>query len=200
MSEERDRALALAALLQAVDGVDRVAHGRGGADDALETAVRSVLTLDAPDADAVFGGAGALYTGLRMLSADPAPEVRDVSVRYGMGALALARALRADNGAAEALRGELGRLEFSPGPPDDALLQKLDRLYRERVRPLGNPILVDGEPTTLGDPQVQAKVRTLLLGAVRAGVLWYQRGGSLWRLVLQRGRIGDTARGILVSS
>ena len=50
----------------------------------------------------------------------------------------------------------------------------------------GPRVLVQGNPHYLGQADVVAEIRAVLLAALRSAVLWRQMGGSLWDFVLRR--------------
>jgi len=61
-----------------------------------------------------------------------------------------------------------------------------------------NPrILIAGNPVYLEQAENASRVRTLLLSAIRSGVLWHQLGGSRWQLLFQRKKIILTAKKLL---
>ena len=47
-------------------------------------------------------------------------------------------------------------------------------------------VLVQGNPHYLGQANVVAEIRAVLLAALRSAVLWRQLGGSLWDFLLRR--------------
>ena len=46
--------------------------------------------------------------------------------------------------------------------------------------------MVQGNPHYLGQADVVAEIRAVLLAALRSAVLWRQMGGSLWDFLLGR--------------
>ena len=69
------------------------------------------------------------------------------------------------------------------------VLSALGGLYAETLSHLRPRVLVQGNPHYLGQPQVVAEVRAVLLAAMRSAVLWRQLGGSLWDLLLRRAQL-----------
>ena len=59
---------------------------------------------------------------------------------------------------------------------------------------LGPKLQISGNPDCLKQPQVQNKIRALLLAAMRSAVLWRQLGGKRRHLVFARKAIFDTAK------
>jgi high frequency lysogenization protein len=124
--------------------------------------------LDAPmRQDEAFLSTGLQITGLaKKLLSQPATQQ---SLRAGLEAAALYRAKASSADAAQA-------------EAEKALAD----LYQEHVSPLGPKIILRGEPRLLQQPEIAAKIRTVLLAGVRAAVLWRQLGGTPWQLIFKR--------------
>jgi high frequency lysogenization protein len=58
--------------------------------------------------------------------------------------------------------------------------------YQQTISTLQPRIMVHGEASLLADPDNQQRIRTLLLAAIRAAVLWRQCGGGRLTLLLRR--------------
>ena len=65
-------------------------------------------------------------------------------------------------------------------------------MYQQTISQLGKRIQVVGNPNVLQQPATAARIRTLLLAAVRFAWLWDQLGGRRWHFVVRR-------RGMLVA-
>ena len=59
-------------------------------------------------------------------------------------------------------------------------------------------IIIKGEHGYLSDPHNANKVRTILLAGIRAAVLWRQSGGTRPKLILQRKKIHEAAKQLMV--
>lgn len=191
----RNRAIALGALFQCCELVRQLAW-RGHCDSGpFETVVNSLFVMDPKDIDEIYGSIDALRPGLETLRAqlgDP-PRERNVELtRYAISVLYLERRLQKDPAMLEALGKGLGtahdQLEFF-GPTHENMIARLGDLYQQTISQLGPRIIVQGEQTHLANPDNAARIRTLLLGAIRAAVLWRQAGGTRWRLIFGRKRI-----------
>ncbi|MCB1552944.1 MAG: high frequency lysogenization protein HflD [Xanthomonadales bacterium] len=195
----KDRALALAALLQALEAVTRLARQGQVPQELAEPLIASAFRIDADSTEAVYGGAAHLRVGLQLLAAHAGgqPGSSAPLARMGMNVLQVERSLAARQ---EMLRG-LGRgiedlAQASGHLPmlDPARLSGLGELYAQTISKLTPRVMVQGEPTVLSRSDVVLQIRALLMAAVRAAVLWRQLGGSYWDFFLRRGAIAEAAR------
>ena len=197
----KDRAIALAGLLQSIRLVQQMANTGQAETRPLETCIASLFRFDADDAEAVFGDRRQLKPGLRAMLEQLVGSGRDnAATRMAVSVLGLERRfVRADatvdsvRQALERLAPDAGRLGYAH--PD--VLARLGELYAERISPLGQRVLVQGNPVYLEQPSVVADVRATLLAALRAAVLWRQLGGSYWDFLFARGRLAREAKELL---
>jgi len=197
----QDRVLALAGLLQSVRLVQQMANNGQAETRALAPCIDSLFRFDADSTEAVYGGRGALESGLRRVVAQLDGSDRDgAQTRMAMNVLHLERRFV---GAPEAMAKVQEQLEavqrerepWEPTHPD--VLSRLGGIYAELVSPLGPRVMVAGNPVYLSQPEVVAEVRAALLAALRSAVLWRQLGGSYWDLLVSRRRMVDTAQELL---
>lgn len=199
------RCLAFAGLLQALELVQRAAYGKTRDPVAESAVIGAVFALDADSVETVYGGAGKLATGLRLLieqlnagSGNPDAELS----RYLITLLVLERKISRQPVMLERLRTGIEALtgRFETGGPDDPeVLAELARLYSETVSKLQPRVMVQGEPTRLNDPATADGIRALLLSAIRSAVLWRQLGGSRIGLLFSRGKLIGDARQWLIA-
>ena len=184
-----DRVLALAGMAQALAQVRRIAD-TGQADAAvLATALDSVFQIDADSTAQVYGGEQALRPGLQLLRDHFRNQSRDELLpRLALAVLQLERRFSRDPMAQRVHAGivALGAMAERLGPSHPDVLAALGNLYASTVSHLRPRVLVQGNPHYLGQAQVVAEVRAVLLAALRSAVLWRQLGGSLWDFVLRR--------------
>ncbi|MFY8122699.1 MAG: DUF489 family protein, partial [Silanimonas sp.] len=83
------------------------------------------------------------------------------------------------------------------GPMHPTVINRLGDLYAEQVSPIGQRVLVQGNPVYLGQPPIVAEVRALLLCGLRAAVLWRQMGGSRLDFLLRRRAMTEAAHQLL---
>lgn len=197
----KDRALALAGLLQAVQLVQQMAQTGQAESKPLAACIDSLFRFDADDTEQVYGGSAALRDGLRRVVAQLDGDGRDAAqTRIAMNLLHLERRFVSAPGVADLVRGELDALaaqHAAAGPNDPALLAALGDAYARRISPLGPRVMVQGNPVYLAQADVVGEVRATLLAGLRSAVLWRQLGGSWWDLVLSRRRLVDEARTLL---
>jgi high frequency lysogenization protein len=188
----RDRALALAGIFQCCELVRQIAwHGHAETED-FATCIDSIFTQDAPDTPSVYGGAAGVRSGLKLLQgelAGPGPGRNLELTRYAVAILHLERRLMRrpetlDQLAAGIERAQAQREFFDP--MHENVIAGLADTYQETISSIGPRIIVHGEQSHLGNPDNAARIRALLLAAIRSAVLWSQSGGSRWRLLLGR--------------
>ena len=195
-----DRVLALAGMAQALAQVRRIAD-TGQADAAvLATALDSVFQIDADSTAQVYGGEQALRPGLQLLRDHFRNQSRDELLpRLALAVLQLERRFSRDPMAQRVHAGivALGAMAERLGHSHPDVLAALGNLYASTVSHLRPRVLVQGNPHYLGQAQVVAEVRAVLLAALRSAVLWRQLGGSLWDFVLHRRVLLEAADGFL---
>jgi high frequency lysogenization protein len=200
----KDRALALAGLLQAVQLVQQMAQTGQAEGKPLAACIDSLFRFDAESPEAVFAGAGNLEPGLkRLLGQLEGGAGRDAGLtRMAMTVLHLERRFMRQHGAVEAVHSgleEIGRQHAHWGPTHPTVLARLGELYAKELSPIGPRVLVQGNPVYLGQPDLVGEVRATLLAAIRAAVLWRQLGGSYWDFLFGRRALVQSARDWLES-
>lgn len=185
-----ERVLALAGLVQALAQVRRIADTGQANAAVLGTALDSVFRIDAASPAQVYGGTEALRPGLVLLRDYFVNDTKDEQLpRLAMAVMQLERRFVRDSAMAErvqsGIRAQSGTAErLGSAHPD--VLAALGGLYAETLSHLRPRVLVQGNPHYLGQANVVAEVRAVLLAAVRSAVLWRQLGGSLWDFLLRR--------------
>lgn len=198
----KDRVLALAGLLQSLKLVRQIANTGDAESRPLEAVIESVFRIDADSTEAVYGGTANLWPGLRLLidqieggaGRDPA------LTRMAATVLHLERRISRDQALMETVgRGvqDIDRQRQHWGANHPTVLARLGELYAATVSQARPRVLVQGNPTYLGEPTVVAEIRAVLLAAVRSAVLWRQVGGSYWDLLLRRRAMVETARSLV---
>ena len=197
----KDRVLALAGLLQAVELVQEMANNGQARTSALAPCIDSLFRFDADSTEEVYGSVRELGPGLRRVLAQLDGNGRDsAQTRMAMSVLHLERRFAATAGAGDLVQERLqdlrgGQESWDPTNPD--VLARLGEVYAEVVSPLGPKVMVAGNPVYLSQADVVAEIRAALLAALRSAVLWRQVGGSWWDLLLSRRRMVDTAKDLL---
>ena len=201
-----NRTVALAGLCQSVRLVRQYAWDGTADAAAFNSSARSVLIVDADSYPAVYGSMAGIRLGLEALRAmagfkDPNAEPRLMEeLRYLLALMRLQKQLAHNAKMQEAMRrgiDDANRADLQEEQSADVLAGKLGELYRLTISNLSPRILVHGEQGYLGNPQIAARIRTLLLAGVRAVALWRQAGGGRLRLLLERRALMETCRNLL---
>ena len=197
---DRDRALALAGLFQAVALVERVAR-QGEPDKALlDATLAPLFRFDADDVPAVYGGSDKLALGLATLAQaldGPRTSSDELALRYALSLLQFERHYAADPAMQRELKRLLQLIQLQGDPAGLSGPASVEALADAWTRTLGGlrpRVLVGGDPNRLRDKRVVSLVRALLLAGFRSAVLWHQVGGSRWSLLLRRGALLRAAR------
>ncbi|MFY2764965.1 high frequency lysogenization protein HflD [Arenimonas sp. MALMAid1274] len=195
----KDRALALAGLLQSVQLVQQLAQTGQSETQPLAACIDSLFRFDAETPEAVYGGAANLAPGLgRLINQLEGGAGRDAALtRMAMTVLHLERRFINHRGAVEAIRTgleDVSRQHAHWGPTHATVMSRLGDLYAREISPIGPRVLVQGNPVYLGQPDLVGEVRATLLAALRAAVLWRQLGGSYWDFLFSRRALVQSAR------
>jgi high frequency lysogenization protein len=190
------RVLALAGLVQALKQVRRVAE-TGQADAAvLSTAVDSVFRIDAESPDAIYGDARALRPGLLLLRDYFHSQSDDEFLpKLALAVTQLERRFVRDAAMAQEVHERIVALAPAAarlGSTHPEVLAGLGKLYAETVSHLRPRVMVQGNPHYLGQADIVAEIRAVLLAALRSAVLWRQLDGSLWDFLLRKRELVET--------
>ncbi|MGE0371758.1 MAG: high frequency lysogenization protein HflD [Gammaproteobacteria bacterium] len=197
--------LALGGVFLATHLVREIAH-RGAVEPApFEVCMRSILELDPPDTESVYGGRAGLRTGLQLVAAQlggPGSK-RDFEItKYVVAVLHLERKLAHDAPMLQRLREGVERVRAQVGYfssyTHDTVVAGIADLYVNTISTLTPRIIVSGNHGHLNDPGNANKVRALLLAAIRSAVLWRQNGGSRLQLMFRRRQIAQVADRLIV--
>jgi high frequency lysogenization protein len=207
-----DRMLALAGLFQAARLAQQLAREGRAEASTLAGSVQSLLIIDAPTTESVYGGAQGVRPGLELLRdklAGGNTDTSDVEIaRYVIGMIHLESQLRrrpemqdAVRRGIEATREQMKFFEAAENGETlhPRLVEKLAELYTQTISTLTPRIMVNGEHGHLSNPSIAAKVRAALFAGIRSAFLWHQLGGNRWQLLFSRKKISGEAAGILES-
>lgn len=185
-----ERVLALAGLAQALRQVRRIADTGQAEAPVLQTALDSVFRVDADSAEAVYGDATALRPGLLLLQDYFTSQGKDPLLpRLALSVTQLERRFVRDLAMAQRVHdGIVAALPAAQrmGSTHPEVLAALGSLYADTVSQLRPRVLVQGNPHYLGQADVVAEIRAVLLAALRSAVLWRQMGGSPWDFLFAR--------------
>lgn len=206
----RNRTLALAALFQALDGVNQIAASGRVDHELFSSAINSLLAENSSSIEDLYGGLPNLRIGLRSLlyqlggdtSPDGTPKNTDTT-RYAINLLYLEKKLQQNPDVFRQLLDGIAnaqqQLDFFE-PTHENIVARLAEVYTSTISKIGPRIIIKGDQVHLGNPDNAAKIRVLLLAAIRAALLWRQADGSRWKLLLARGSMQKMARSLLKSA
>jgi high frequency lysogenization protein len=200
---DRDRALAFAGMLQALQLVQSTAYGRPCDVATLQASLNSILLLDADSVENIYGGVRGVASGLRLVktqlgTGSSVPD-REIS-RYLVTLLHLERKLSNRSDLLDTLRAGIERaqaqaehFEITHGN----LIASLADTYSQTISTLSPRIMVNGDASRLREPATADRIRALLLAAMRSAVLWRQCGGTRIGLLFSRGKLVANADRLL---
>jgi len=192
VNQIENQTLALAGMFQAAVLTDALAITGSCDQSGFECSFNSLFTFDAHSSMEVFGELEGLQQGFEALivylgGANKGPS-KNIAY-YVLSMLKLGSTLLQDHALAENLQLELLEIESSAEDYDlsrNNVLAKIGGLYQDNISQLSPRIMVRGDQSYLSNEASAARIRTLLLGGIRAAVLWHQLGGSKWRLLWSR--------------
>ena len=189
-----DRMLALAGVVQALKQVRRIADTGQADATVLSSALDSVFRIEAESIEAVYGGRQALRPGLLLLRNYFSNQGDDELLpKLTLSVLQLERRFSADQDMGEDVHeGILAAkliAERQGSNTHPEVLSALGALYAETVSHLRPKVMVQGNPHYLGQADIVAEIRAVLLAALRSAVLWRQLGGNYWDFLFSRRRM-----------
>lgn len=196
--------LALAAISQAVQQVQKVAwKGEWDEADTLPL-INSVFVTDPPSIVDLYSGSASLTSGLRILRAqlDPSTSSERNSEfgRYMANLLTLQKQFMNNAEVQSILTSRIEhtrRLLDYDDMMSPNVIASLADAYSQSISNLPLRIQVHGKPEVLQNKINQDRIRALLLTGVRAAVLWRQIGGKKRQFLFKRKQICDTASQLL---
>jgi len=198
----RHLAIALAGLFQAVSLVQQTATGRYRDSAAVDACLTGLFNTDPSSVETVFGDLAGLQSGMESAldQIDNRRGRRDLALaRYAVTVLYLERKLARQPGMLERIRSVIDGLR-EQGVDQPETLASLADVYKQTVSTLRPQVLVNGNPAVLAEPANQNLIRTLLLAAIRAAVLWRQCGGRRLTLMLRRKALQKALEALLAES
>ena len=191
----------LAAMLQALVQVRRLGFEATWDESQITPLIDSLFHIDADSAEAVYGSALALESGLKVLCDQMEGHRVDPHVARMAGTvLHLERKLTRRRPMLDLLADHIRDAERARdafGLLHDNVIERMSEAYVETLSRLSPRVMVQGNPDHLGNPRNVARIRALLLTAIRGAVLWRQSGGSGWHLLIKRRKILAAARAML---
>ena len=194
---QEDRALALGGLLQASYLVTGIARTGLVGQDSLRGSLETIFVTNPESTFDVYRTGDGVRTGLRLIQeilGDGEVATHGDTIRYALAVLGLEKKTRK---MPEMMRsigaGISGVLEYRNlhelGAADDAVIERLSRLYEQTAGTVEPRIRIMGLQRHLQNTLNTQRIRALLLAALRSAVLWQQLDGRLSQLVLGRRKL-----------
>lgn len=201
--QTRDQTIALAGVLQSAYIVDLIARTGQAPAESFNPSLNSLFQFEANTSEEVFGGIHGVRLGLQILqdvlAGNHSGEYR-ATIRYALGMLYLQRKLSANQELLAIIRSRLDHTAIKAEHFSDnvnAIASSVASIYQDTLSTFRFRIQVNGSMQQLQNPANADRIRALLLAGIRAGVMWRQKGGNRWHLLLSRQRLQNTARELL---
>ena len=195
-NKERDRVIALAAVIQVAHLVHNIAND-GSADPAATLPLlNSLLMTDAESTESVYGGLAHLKVGLDQLHIQLVKNKTKhqvTQIQYAVNLLRLERRLAKSAAMTDVLTLEIDQLpqhiEYFDGIEHPQVIARLADIYKRTISNLTPFIKVYGEERFLDNTSNANLIRALLLTGIRSAILWHQKGGRYWQFLYQSKKI-----------
>lgn len=205
-SRERDRIIALAALLQTVSLVQQIAETGQVNQTEFATLLTSLTVTDAASTEAVYGDLSQLKMGFSQLNKQlsKSKDKKDILLlRYVISLLHLERKLAKRPDMLDLISREIDQIpqqiEYFGDINSPQVIARLADIYHQTISELSPRVHVHGEPTFLQQADNVNRIRALLLAGIRAAILWHQKGGRRWQFIFQSNKMLIISTSILTS-
>lgn len=200
-----NQVIALAGAYQACKEVKNIAWKGSHEPAVLDTAVNSIFKIDAVDVDDVYRGRRNIDRGLRVIAEqfNPQTDQADTELtRYILSLFVIEKKLTKRTELVDTIRQSIDKATTQLdhyGLDHPNTWAALGDIYQNSVSSLTPRIMVNGERLHLSNETNAAKIRTLLLAALRSVVLWRQCGGSRLGFLFNRRNYFREANSLLAS-
>lgn len=199
----RDRALALAGVIQAAYLVNEVANNGTLPNNYFEPIIGSIFKFEAATTEEIYGGKENLTLGLEtlreLLTFNQNSALAPI-VRYSLSLLHLERKLARTPKMLNTIHEKLMQTQTQVdyfSLTDVRVLANLAALYQETISTFNLRIKVNGNPLHLQNTEVANQIRALLLCGIRSAFLWQQLGGRRWNLFFSFPNINEAVEYLL---
>lgn len=194
--QERDRTIALAAVMQAVHLVHNIANEGSAPPSAIVPLLNSLLVTDADATQDVYGGLENLTVGLEQLHVQLVKHKTKhqiTQIQCAVNLLRLERKLAKSDPMMSSLSREIEQLpqhiEYFDNIEHPQVIARLADIYKRTLSNLTPFIQVYGEERFLDNTSNANLIRALLLAGVRSAIIWHQKGGRYWQFIYQSKKI-----------
>lgn len=202
-SRQRDRVIALAAIVQAAKLVQQIADSGQVDSQQMKTLLNSLLVENAPSTEAVYGSIDSIRAGISELNSllSKKKQQKDVVLlRYIISLLHLERQLAKRPAMLDLIDNDLQKIpqqiDYFGDITAPQVIARFADIYHRTLSELKPRIQVFGDPALLQQPDNVNMIRALLLTGIRAAVLWHQKGGRRWQFLFQSGKILTQAQAL----
>ncbi len=199
-AQERDRTIALAAIVQSIVLVQQIADTGQVVQTEFETLLNSLLATSVPTTEAVYGNLSQLKTGTEQIISQLAKKKsnKDIALlRHVISLLHLERKLAKRPEMLDLIAKEIDQIpqqvDYFGDINSPQVIARLADIYHRTISELTPRVQVKGDPVFLQQSDNVNKVRALLLAGIRAAMLWQQKGGRRWHFVFQSNKILQSA-------
>lgn len=194
------QAIALAMLFVALKQVvDVAAEGRWD-DTVLQTCLRGLLNPPEETLQELYTSPDVIRAGLRQLQVQLSRQPDLELTRYAVAVINLERRLMKQQAVLRALAAGLDKArqqyQYFEGI-NATVIASLADVYTSHISNLGPRIVVRGRREWLEDASRAARIRCLLLAAIRAISFWRSAGGNRLQLIIGRRRLEQTCTRLL---
>lgn len=211
MADIKSETIALAALFQACNQIQKVARTGFADPHACAVLIRALIIEDAPSVDDIYQssklvvGFRQLITSLTTISEKKLNTIEITKTAFKLITLeqAIERSTHIFNRLGESISSLRAQFlkdypDYEKGEPDvvlkDECIKEFAQLYQSLISPNFPNLIIYGEEEYLRIQENQDQIRALLLAAIRAIVLWRQVGGRRRWFIFRRSAILDYAR------
>lgn len=209
-NKEINRAIALSALVQAANLVDRLASHGNIPQSSFELMRSSLFQFKAENIEDIYQTLNPneqtnsdiitsqvlqqnLHIGLRIcqkIFKDSASQEYPQTIRYAMDLIQLEKHFQKSLAMQERVKNKLIELSSNENnSTSKELNQSISELYLESLATLPFRIQVLGKMQHLQNTENEHQVRVLLFSGIRAAMLWQQYGGRRWQFLLSKNAI-----------
>lgn len=212
MADIKAETIALAALFQACQQIQRVAYTGYMDDHAAACLLKALIVTDPQTVEDIYNP-GQLLTGFKQLiesfgssASDKTSQTIEIT-RNALKVISLEANIERNSKVYNRMGSEIDRLkevmiqdnpDFMSAEPSTVLtpenLKEFSSIYQSLISPNFDKLIIYGEERFLRESENQEKIRSLLLAAIRAVVLWRQVGGRRRFLIFRRKAILACAR------
>lgn len=200
MSPLENQTLALAGMFQSAVLIEQLSYKGQVNQAAFDCSVDSLFAFEAENTLDIFGGVFGLSRGMQALTNHLGGRGQASGKNlayYIMSMMKVSANLLKDESMANRLQAELQTIQKQSIDFEmsrNSTINKIDGLYQNTISKTQPRVIIRGEQNYLSNTDTAAKVRTLLLAGIRAGVLWHQLGGSKWKLIVSRKKYVENAK------